>query len=78
MILPVIYDIHGNSDVLEMVLETIDFDRIICCGDIVRCYTQLNRCIEKLMKLKTIPVTGNPDLACVIGDPVDIIFMQNK
>ena len=68
MILPVIYDIHGNLDVLEMVLEMMDFDKIICCGDIVGYYTQPNGCIEKLMKLKTISVTGNHDLARVTGD----------
>ena len=46
----------------------IDFDRIICCGDIIRYYTQLDECIEELMELKTIPVTGNHDLVRVTGD----------
>ena len=68
MILPVISDIHGNLDALEMVLEKIDSDRIMCCGDIVGYYTQPNECIEKLRKLKAISVTGNHDLACVTGD----------
>jgi Predicted phosphoesterase len=68
MILPVIYNIRGNLDVLEIVLETIDIDRIICCGDIVGYYTQLDECIEKLTNLKTISVAGNHDLARVTGD----------
>ena len=48
MILPVISDIHSNLDALEMVLEKIDSDKIMCCGDIVGYYTQPNECIEKL------------------------------
>ncbi|HEX3013024.1 MAG TPA: metallophosphoesterase family protein [Methanobacterium sp.] len=68
MILPVISDIHSNLDALEMVLEKIDSNRILCCGDIVGYYTQPNECIEKLRQLKVISVTGNHDLACVTGD----------
>ena len=68
MILPVISDIHGNLSALERVLEKIDSDRILCCGDIVGYYTQPNECVEKLRHLKTISVTGNHDLACVTGD----------
>lgn len=68
MILPVISDIHSNLDALEMVLEKIDSDRIMCCGDIVGYYTQPNECIEKLKGLKIISVTGNHDLACITGD----------
>ncbi len=68
MILPVISDIHSNLEALERVLEKIDSDRIMCCGDIVGYYTQPNECVEKLSRLKTIPVTGNHDLACVTGN----------
>lgn len=68
MILPVISDIHGNLSALERVLEKIDSDRILCCGDIVGYYTQPNECIGKLRQLKAISVTGNHDLACVTGD----------
>ena len=68
MILPVISDIHSNLDALERVLEKIDSDRILCCGDIVGYYTQPNECIEKLRQLKAISVTGNHDLASVTGD----------
>ena len=51
-----------------MVLENVDSDRIMCCGDIVGYYTQPNECIEKLRQLKAISVIGNHDLACVTGD----------
>jgi len=68
MILPVISDIHSNLSALERVLEKIDSDRIVCCGDIVGYYTQPNECIEKLRQLKAISVTGNHDLAGVTGD----------
>ncbi len=68
MILAVISDIHSNIDALEMVLEKVDSDRILCCGDIVGYYARPNECIEKLRKLKAISVTGNHDLACVTGD----------
>ena len=68
MILAVISDMHSNLEALERVLEKIDSDRILCCGDIVGYYTQPNECIEKLRQLKTISVMGNHDLACVTGD----------
>ncbi len=68
MILSVISDIHSNFEALEMVLEKIGSDRIMCCGDIVGYYTQPNECIEKLKQQKAISVTGNHDLVCVTGD----------
>ena len=68
MILPVISDIHSNLEALERVLEKIDSERILCCGDIVGYYTKPDECIEKINQLKTISVTGNHDLACVTGN----------
>lgn len=68
MILAVISDIHGNLEALKRVLEKIESDMILCCGDIVGYYTWPNECIEKIKQLKAISVTGNHDLACVTGN----------
>ena len=68
MILPVISDIHSNLEALKRVLEKVDSDMILSCGDIVGYYTKPNECIEKINHLNIISVTGNHDLACVTGD----------
>jgi putative phosphoesterase len=68
MILAVISDIHSNLEALIRVLENIDSNRILCCGDIVGYYTWPNECIETIKRLKAVSVIGNHDLACVTGD----------
>lgn len=68
MIIAVISDIHSNLEALDRVLEKIDSDIILCCGDIVGYYTWPNECIEKIRQIKAISVTGNHDFACVTGD----------
>lgn len=65
MILSIISDIHGNLEALNRVLEKIDSDMILCCGDIVGYYSWPNECIEKIQRIKAISVIGNHDLACV-------------
>ncbi len=68
MILAIISDIHSNLIALERVLEKIDSEIILCCGDIVGYYTWPNECIEKIKQLRIQVVAGNHDHACVTGD----------
>ncbi|MBM4240162.1 MAG: metallophosphoesterase family protein [Euryarchaeota archaeon] len=68
MKLAVISDIHGNLVALDQVLEGIDNDMILCCGDIVGYYTWPNECIERLVALKISSVMGNHDMACITSN----------
>lgn len=68
MKLAFISDIHGNLEALNRVLERLDADMILCCGDIVGYYSWPNECIKKIAKLNILSVMGNHDFACVTGD----------
>lgn len=62
--LAVISDIHGNFPALKSVLEDIDkadIDEIICLGDIVGYYCQVNECIDVLRKRNIHCLLGNHD-----------------
>ena len=59
-----ISDIHGNFEALSAVLAEIDrlgVERIVCAGDIVGYYSQVNECCDEL-RARAIPsVMGNHD-----------------
>lgn len=59
-----ISDIHGNFEALKAVLSTIDqlgISRVVCAGDIVGYYSQVNECCDEL-RARAIPsVMGNHD-----------------
>lgn len=60
----VISDIHGNYPALKAVLGDIDsegIEDIICLGDIVGYYCQVNECIDLLRKRKIYCLLGNHD-----------------
>ena len=60
----VISDIHGNYPALKTVLDDIDADGIedvICLGDIVGYYCQVNECIDVLRERKIYSLLGNHD-----------------
>ena len=60
----VISDIHGNYPALKAVLDEIDSDGIkdvICLGDIVGYYCQVNECIDVLRERKIYCLLGNHD-----------------
>lgn len=62
--LAVISDIHGNYAALKSVLEDIDkigVKDIICLGDIVGYYCQVNECIDELRRRKIYCLLGNHD-----------------
>lgn len=66
----IISDIHGNYEALLQVLEKIDslhINNIICLGDIVGYYSQVNECCEELRKRKVRCLMGNHDWYMVTG-----------
>lgn len=53
-------DIHGNYEALAAVLRACpDFERLICLGDVIGYYAQVNEVVEALMERKAIAVRGN-------------------
>lgn len=66
----VISDIHGNYPALKAVLDDIDSDGIedvICLGDIVGYYCQVNECIDMLRERKIYSLLGNHDYYMISG-----------
>jgi predicted phosphodiesterase len=68
----VISDIHGNLPAFESVLKSAEgeWDQIWCLGDVVGYGPNPNECIETLMKLDHICLSGNHDWAVL--DRLDI------
>jgi putative phosphoesterase len=59
-----ISDIHGNFEALSAVLAEIDqlgVSRIVCAGDIVGYYSQVNECCDALRERDIASVMGNHD-----------------
>jgi putative phosphoesterase len=59
-----ISDIHGNYEALKAVLEEIDqlgIEHMVCAGDIVGYYSQVNECCDELRLRKILSVMGNHD-----------------
>jgi putative phosphoesterase len=59
-----ISDIHGNYEALKAVLEEIDqlrIEHVVCAGDIVGYYSQVNECCDELRLRKILSVMGNHD-----------------
>lgn len=63
----VISDIHANLPALEAVLESVDEEEFLFCGDIVGYYPWPNRALERVEELDLIAVLGNHDEALVRG-----------
>lgn len=62
--LAVISDVHGNYPALKAVLEDIDksnVDEIICLGDVVGYYCQVNECIDLIRERGILCLLGNHD-----------------
>lgn len=60
-------DIHGNLPALQAVLQEIgQVDAIICCGDLVGYYPDVNQVCTVLRKMNVYAVRGNHD-AYVVG-----------
>jgi len=59
-----ISDIHGNYEALKAVLSEIDrlhVSHVVCAGDIVGYYSQINECCEELRARRISSVMGNHD-----------------
>jgi putative phosphoesterase len=53
-------DIHGNYEALAAILAACsDYDRLLCLGDVVGYYGQVNEVVETLIERKAIGVRGN-------------------
>lgn len=65
-----ISDIHGNFEALTAVLNSLDkleVDQIICLGDVVGYYPQINECCDTLRERKIPTVMGNHDWYMAAG-----------
>jgi len=64
MTIAFISDIHGNYEALKTVLAEIDrlgIERVICAGDVVGYYAQINECCAELQTRGIATVLGNHD-----------------
>lgn len=60
----IISDIHGNYEALKEVLSLIDqmgIKEILCLGDVVGYYSQVNECCEELRRREVKCLMGNHD-----------------
>lgn len=60
----VISDVHGNYEALKEIMEYFDNNKIediICLGDVVGYYTQVNECCDELRERNVICLMGNHD-----------------
>ncbi|MFC1461805.1 metallophosphoesterase family protein, partial [Verrucomicrobiota bacterium] len=62
MRLALISDIHANAEALGVLADVLsDADRVLCLGDLVGYYCQVNETIEAIRSLDPICVLGNHD-----------------
>lgn len=70
MMIGIISDIHGNYEALKSVLEDLDkknINKVLCLGDVVGYYTQVNECCEALRERNIECLMGNHDWYMVSG-----------
>jgi len=62
----ILSDIHANWDALQSVLAAVDgqYDRILCCGDLVGYGPEPNRVVEWAQREVHAVIRGNHDRAC--------------
>lgn len=68
-----ISDIHGNFPALNAVWKDIqsrEIDKVVCLGDLVGYYSQINEVIELLRNNKVKCIIGNHDYAMAFNDGV--------
>ena len=66
----VISDVHGNYPALKAVIEDIDnnnVDEVVCLGDVVGYYCQVNECIDLIRDKEIHCLLGNHDYYMVSG-----------
>lgn len=67
----IITDVHSNLDALDAVFqaEVENYDRVLCCGDVVGYGPSPNEVIERLIACEATVIRGNHDkVACGIDD----------
>lgn len=72
--LAILSDVHGNYPALRAVLDDIDEQNvqgIICLGDIVGYYCQVNECIDELRSRRIHCLLGNHDYYMISGTCCD-------
>ena len=72
--LAVISDIHGNYPALRSVLDDIErvgIEEIICLGDVVGYYCQVNECIDLIREKGICCLLGNHDYYMISGTCCD-------
>ncbi len=70
----IISDVHGNYEALKEVLAKIDslnVSQIVCLGDVVGYYSQVNECCDVMRKKRIQCVMGNHDWYLVSGTPCE-------
>lgn len=73
MKLAFISDIHANYEALNGLRDVLDAaDRIICLGDVVGYYCQVNEVIDFLRDAKALCILGNHDDFLLRGFPADV------
>ncbi len=67
-----ISDLHANRDALEALSDVLaGADRVLCLGDLVGYYAQVNETLDYLRELEPICVLGNHDRFLLQGCPDD-------
>ena len=69
----IVSDLHGNWEALESVLQSAasQYDRAICCGDLVGYGADPNLVVEWVRANCTVVVRGNHDKACTGMDDLE-------
>lgn len=73
MRLAIIADVHSNIHALEAVvreLDKVDYDMLLCAGDVVGYGANPNECCSKVRDLADLVVFGNHELAALTGDVI--------
>ena len=66
----IISDVHGNYEALKEVLakiESLNISHIVCLGDVMGYYSQINECCDVMRKKRIQCVMGNHDWYLVSG-----------
>lgn len=65
-----ISDVHANRDALEAVSDLLwSADRVVCLGDLVGYYGQVNQVLDFVRRIEPISVLGNHDWYLLHGCP---------
>ncbi len=73
----VIGDVHAEDKILENIinfLDKMDFDVILCTGDIVDGQGDVNKCVKLLQKANVVTVSGNHDRWIIRSEMRDLNY----